>query len=82
MLALCLTAGAHPLAKPNVLLIVSDDQGYRDLGCFGSGEVRTPHLDRLAAGGIRLTSFYVAWPACTPSRGALLTGRYPQRNGI
>jgi len=82
MLALCLTAAAHPLAKPNVLLIVSDDQGYRDLGCFGSGEVRTPHLDRLAAGGIRLTSFYVAWPACTPSRGALLTGRYPQRNGI
>ena len=82
MLALCLTAGAHPLAKPNVLLIVSDDQGYRDLGCFGSGEVQTPHLDRLARGGIKLNSFYVAWPACTPSRGALLTGRYPQRNGI
>lgn len=81
-LALCLTAAAHPPAKPNVLLIVSDDQGYRDLGCFGSGEVQTPHLDRLAAGGIRLTSFYVAWPACTPSRGALLTGRYPQRNGV
>ena len=92
-LALCLTAAAHPLAKPsgqaavspakpNVLLIVSDDQGYRDLGCFGSGDVQTPHLDRLAAGGIRLTSFYVAWPACTPSRGALLTGRYPQRNGV
>ena len=81
-IALCLTATAQPLAKPNVLLIVSDDQGYRDLGCFGSDEVRTPHLDRLAAGGIRLTSFYVAWPACTPSRGALLTGRYPQRNGI
>lgn len=81
-LALCLTVGAHALSKPNVLLIVSDDQGYRDLGCFGSGEVQTPHLDRLAAGGIRLTSFYVAWPACTPSRGALLTGRYPQRNGV
>ena len=81
-LALCLTVGAHALSKPNVLLIVSDDQGYRDLGCFGSGEVQTPHLDRLAAGGIRLTSFYVAWPACTPSRGALLTDRYPQRNGV
>ena len=81
-LAFCLTVGAHALTKPNVLLIVSDDQGYRDLGCFGSGDVQTPHLDRLAAGGIRLTSFYVAWPACTPSRGALLTGRYPQRNGI
>ena len=69
-------------APPNVLLIVSDDQGYRDLGCFGSHEVKTPHLDRLAKGGVKLTNFYVAWPACTPSRGALLTGRYPQRNGI
>ena len=68
--------------RPNVVLIVSDDQGYRDLGCFGSEEVQTPHLDRLAEGGIKLTSFYVTWPACTPSRGSLLTGRYPQRNGI
>ena len=69
-------------APPNIVLIVSDDQGYRDLGCFGSQEVLTPHLDRLAMGGTKLTQFYVAWPACTPSRGALLTGRYPQRNGI
>jgi len=68
--------------RPNVLLIVSDDQGYRDLGCFGSTEVKTPNLDRLAAGGVRLTNFYVTWPACTPSRGSLLTGRYPQRNGV
>ena len=66
---------------PNILLIVSDDQGYADLGCYGSTEVKTPHLDRLAKGGVRLTSFYVTWPACTPSRGSLLTGRYPQRNG-
>ena len=77
--------GSPSLAKdapPNVLLLVSDDQGYRDLGCFGSDEIKTPHLDRLAAGGVRLTSFYVTWPACTPSRGSLLTGRYPQRNGL
>lgn len=67
--------------RPNILLIVSDDQGYGDLGCYGSSEIKTPHLDRLAAGGVRLTSFYVSWPACTPSRGSLLTGRYPQRNG-
>jgi len=67
---------------PNILLIVSDDQGYRDLGCFGSQEAKTPHLDRLAAEGIRLTDFYVTWPACTPSRGSLLTGRYPQRHGV
>jgi len=67
---------------PNVLLIVSDDQGYHDLGCFGSEEAITPNLDRLAQEGIRLTSFYVTWPACTPSRGSLLTGRYPQRHGV
>jgi len=72
---------AAPQRPPSILLIVSDDQGYRDLGCFGSPDIQTPNLDRLAGGGVRLTSFYVAWPACTPSRGALLTGRYPQRNG-
>ena len=66
---------------PNILLIVSDDQGYHDLGCYGNAEIRTPHLDRLAREGVRLTDFYVTWPACTPSRGSLLTGRYPQRNG-
>ncbi len=85
-LILALSCWTYPpalqAAPPNILLIVSDDQGYRDLGCFGSREVKTPHLDRLAKGGVKLTSFYVAWPACTPSRGALLTGRYPQRNGI
>ena len=67
--------------KPNILLIVSDDQGYNDLGTLGNGII-TPYLDRLAKEGTRLTNFYVAWPACTPSRGAFLTGRYPQRNGI
>ena len=68
--------------QPNILLIVSDDQGYHDLGCVSDSGIKTPHLDRLAAGGTRLTNFYVAWPACTPSRAALLTGRYPQRNEI
>ena len=67
--------------KPNIVLIVSDDQGYNDLGVLGD-HIITPNLDRLAKGGARLTDFYVAWPACTPSRGAFLTGRYPQRNGI
>ena len=67
--------------KPNIVLIVSDDQGYNDLGVL-SDHIITPNLDRLAEEGVRLTNFYVAWPACTPSRGALLTGRYPQRNGI
>ncbi|MEM9366114.1 MAG: sulfatase-like hydrolase/transferase [Planctomycetota bacterium] len=67
--------------RPNVLLIVSDDQGYNDLGMLGNGII-TPTLDQIATEGTRLTSFYVSWPACTPSRGSLLTGRYPQRNGI
>lgn len=67
---------------PNILLIVSDDQGYHDLGCCGNAQIKTPHLDRLAKEGVRLTNFYVTWPACTPSRASLLSGRYPQRNGI
>lgn len=68
--------------KPNIVLIVTDDQGYQDLGCFGGKEIKTPNLDRLAQEGVRLTNFYVTWPACTPSRGSILTGRYPQRNGL
>ncbi len=74
-------ARASDRRPPSILLIVSDDQGYHDLGCYGNDEIKTPHLDRLAAEGVRLTDFYVTWPACTPSRGSLLTGRYPQRNG-
>ena len=82
ILGLAVPAPAAPPAKPNIILIVSDDQGYADLGCFGGTEIKTPHLDRLAAGGVRCTDFYVTWPACTPSRGSILTGRYPQRNGL
>jgi arylsulfatase A-like enzyme len=67
--------------KPNIVVIVSDDQGYNDLGVLGD-HIITPNLDRLANEGVRLTNFYVSWPACTPSRGSWLTGRYPQRNGI
>ena len=76
-----LAASVSAARQPNILLIVSDDQGYMDLGSMGSSDILTPRLDRLAAEGIRLTSYYAAWPACTPSRVALLTGRYPQRNG-
>ncbi len=77
-----LTAADAPRKRPNIVLIVSDDQGYADLGHFGGKQIKTPNLDRLAKGGVRGTSFYVTWPACTPSRGSLLTGRYPQRNGL
>ena len=75
-------ASSAAASRPNILLIVSDDQVYSDLGCFGASDVKTPRLDRLAAEGVRMTDFYVAWPACTPSRGSILTGRYPQRNGL
>lgn len=68
--------------RPNIVLIVADDMGYTDLGCMGLKPIRTPHLDQLASEGVQATSFYVTWPACTPSRSSLLTGRYPQRNGL
>ena len=74
--------GAVAAASPNIVLIISDDQGYPDLGCIGAKPLITPGLDKLAAEGVRGTSFYVTWPACTPSRGSVLTGRYPQRNGL
>jgi arylsulfatase A-like enzyme len=69
-------------AAPNILLIVSDDQGWPDLGTMGLKDLDTPALDRLASSGVRATQFYVTWPACTPSRSSLITGRYPQRNGL
>jgi N-acetylgalactosamine-6-sulfatase len=68
-------------APPNVVLIVADDLGYGDLGCYGCRDIKTPHLDRLAARGVRFTNFYANGPECTPTRAALLTGRYQHRVG-
>ncbi len=68
--------------RPNVVVILADDLGYGDLGCYGHPVFKTPHLDRLAAGGARLTQFNCPTPYCAPTRAALLTGRYPFRSGM
>jgi len=73
-------AGAN--RPPNVVLILTDDQGYGDVGCFGARDVATPNIDRLAREGMRFTSFYVAQAVCTASRAALLTGCYANRVGL
>ncbi|MDP7302978.1 MAG: sulfatase-like hydrolase/transferase, partial [Pirellulaceae bacterium] len=67
---------------PNFVLILVDNLGYGDVGCFGSTKHRTPNIDRLASEGARLTSFYSAAPVCTPSRASFLTGCYPRRVGL
>lgn len=67
---------------PNILLISADDLGYGDVGCFGSQAIRTPHLDQMAAEGVRMTHFYATGPLCSPSRAGLLTGRYPIRTHV
>ena len=67
---------------PNFVFIFADDLGYGDLGCFGASDIASPNIDRIAAEGIKFTSFLSASPVCSPSRAGLLTGRMPQRMGI
>lgn len=84
VLAACVLAGAAPMLgaeRPNVLLIVADNLGYGDVGCYGCRDIPTPTLDRLAQQGVRFTNYYSNGPECTPTRTALLTGRYQQRVG-
>src|SRR3712207_1217343 len=68
----------HAQSKPNILFILADDMGYKDLGCYGNPYIETPSLDNLAKGGMRFTEAY-ATPACSPSRASFLTGKHPAR---
>ncbi len=68
--------------QPNIIVIFTDDQGYQDVGCYGSPDILTPNLDRMAEEGVKLTHFYAAQAVCSASRAALLTGCYPNRVGV
>jgi arylsulfatase A-like enzyme len=70
------------MTRPNFIVFLTDDQGYGDLSCMGATDFRTPHLDRLAAGGVRFTNWYSNSPVCSPSRASLLTGRCPGNAGV
>ncbi|MCI0358749.1 MAG: sulfatase-like hydrolase/transferase [Planctomycetaceae bacterium] len=76
-----LLIGSALAARPNILIIVGDDMGYADIGVHGCKDIPTPHIDSLAASGVRCTSGYVSGPYCSPTRAGLMTGRYQQRFG-
>ncbi|MFQ6098156.1 MAG: sulfatase-like hydrolase/transferase, partial [Armatimonadota bacterium] len=71
----------RPVRRPNVVLILTDDQGYGDVGCHGNDKIRTPNLDRLCEESVEFTQFYVS-PVCSPTRASLMTGRYNYRTGV
>ena len=78
--ATCLGAATHAAPRPNILVILVDDMGWSDIGCYGS-EIPTPNLDALAKGGLRFTQFYNTG-RCSPTRASLLTGHYPHQAGM
>ena len=74
-------AANNNLAKPNIVILLADDLGYGELGCQGNSEIPTPHIDSIAANGVRFTNGYVTAPFCSASRAGLITGRYQTRFG-
>lgn len=75
-------ARSRAMGRPNIILIMADDLGYGDIGCYGSTKIKTPNIDALAKGGMKFTDYHSNCPVCSPTRAALLTGRYQQRSGI
>ncbi|MFC5457780.1 sulfatase [Prosthecobacter fluviatilis] len=82
LLSLAFSMPCHAAGRPNIVVILADDLGYGDLGCYGHVKIKTPNLDRMAAEGARLTQFNCPAPFCAPTRAALMTGRYPFRCGM
>jgi arylsulfatase A-like enzyme len=80
--AVLLSAATVAAPRPNIVFILADDLGYGDLSSYGAGDIDTPHIDRLAAEGIRFTDYYTPANTCSPTRAALMTGRYPPRTGV
>lgn len=82
ILVVCVPASALQAAPPNIVIVLADDLGYGDLGCYGHPRIRTPHIDRFAEQGVRFTNCYSAAANCSPARAGLMTGRTPYRMGI
>src|SRR5438067_13772207 len=75
--ALCALCGESPSAPPNVVFVLADDLGVAEVGCYGQKIIRTPNVDRMAAGGMKFTRFYTGNAVCAPSRCCLMTGKHP-----
>src|SRR5690606_23181034 len=85
LVSLSLVGGVQaegPAKRPNIVFILADDLGWKDLGCYGSPFCETPNIDRLAKQGVRFTQAYSAGAVCSPTRGSLMTGKYPVRTGV
>lgn len=78
LLAIAFAGSAQKNAKPSILIILTDDQGYHDVSYYGTRDLRTPNIDMLCRAGMRFDNFYANSPVCSPTRASLLSGRYPE----